>query len=102
MLLFVSYSCKQSKDVISFDDFGIKPNTKQNASLGAAKLVEHLFAATDTSHITVVFPKGRYDFYEDGSFQREYYISNHDQINPKNVGFAFENHDNITIDGQGS
>ena len=102
LLLFVSYSCKQTKDVISFDDFGIKPNTKENASMGAAKLVEHLSASTDTPHATVVFPKGRYDFYEEGSFQREYYISNHDQTNPKSVGFAFENLQNITIDGQGS
>ena len=74
MLLFVSYSCKQSKNVISFDDFGVKPNTKENASFGAVKLVEHLSASTDTSHATIFFPKGRYDFYEDGSFQREYYI----------------------------
>lgn len=102
LLLFVSYSCKQSKNVISFDDFGVKPNTKENASLSAVKLVEHLSAITDTSHATIVFPKGRYDFYEDGSFQREYYISNHDQTNPKSVGFAFEHLQNITIDGQGS
>lgn len=102
MLLFVSYSCKQSKDVISFADFGVQPDTKENASLGAAKLIEHLSATKDTSHITVIFPKGRYNFYEDGSFQREYYISNHDQTNPKSVGFAFENLQNITIDGQGS
>ena len=102
MILLASYSCKQSKGIISFDDFGVKPNTKENASLGAAKLVEYLSASTDTSHVTVVFPKGRYDFYEDGAFQREYYISNHDQTNPKSVGFAFENLKNITIDGQGS
>ena len=71
LLLFVSYSCKQPQKVISFDDFGVQPNTEENASLAAVKLVEHLSASTDTSHVTVVFPKGRYDFYEDGSFQRE-------------------------------
>ena len=32
----------------------------------------------------------------------EYYISNHDQDNPKRVGFAFEYLQNITFDGQGS
>ena len=102
LLLFASYSCTQSKGIISFDDFGIKPDTKENASLAVVKLIKHLSALTDSSHIIVVFPKGRYDFYEDGSFQREYYISNHDQTNPKSVGFAFENLQNITIDGQGS
>ena len=43
-----------------------------------------------------------YDFYEDGAFVREYYISNHDQDNPKKVAFALENLQNLTIDGQGS
>lgn len=102
LLLFVSYSCKQPQKVISFDDFGVQPNSEENASLAAVKLVEHLSALTDTSHVTVVFPKGRYDFYEDGSFQREYYISNHDQGKPKSIGFALEGLQNITIDGQGS
>jgi hypothetical protein len=102
LLLFVSYSCKQPQKVISFDDFGVQPNTEENASLAAVKLVEHLSASTDTSHVAVVFPKGRYDFYEDGSFQREYYISNHDQGKPKSIGFALEGLQNITIDGQGS
>ena len=102
LLLLVSYSCKQSKDVVSFDSFGVKPDTDTNASLGATKLIEHLSARTDTSHITIVFPKGKYDFYEDGAFVREYYISNHDHEDARNVGFAFENLQNITIDGQGS
>ena len=102
LLLVATYSCKQSQDVVSFDSFGVQPNTNENASLAAVKLVEHLKANESDKHITVVFPKGRYDFYEDGSFQREYYISNHDQTNPKSVGFALEDLQNITIDGQGS
>ena len=102
LLLVATYSCKQSQDVVSFDSFGVQPNTNENASLAAVKLVEHLKANESDQHVTVVFPKGRYDFYEDGSFQREYYISNHDQTNPKSVGFALEGLQNITIDGQGS
>lgn len=102
LLLLTSYSCKQYKDVVSVDAFGIKPDTKTNASLGAVKLIEHLSARTDTSHVTVVFPKGRYDFYEDGAFLREYYISNHDHEDSRKVAFAFENLKNVTIDGQGS
>lgn len=102
LFLLMSYSCEQSKDVISFDAFGVKPDTKTNASLGAVKLIEHLSANTDTAHITVTFPKGRYDFYEEDAFLREYYISNHDHVDDRKVGFAFENLQNITIDGQGS
>lgn len=33
---------------------------------------------------------------------REYYISNHDQTNPKKVGIALEDMKNLTLDGQGS
>ncbi len=102
LFLIVGYSCKQPDNTISFADFGVKPNTEANASLAAVKLIDHLSTEDIIEPVTVVFPKGRYDFYEDGSFQREYYISNHDQVNPKSVGFAFENLQNITIDGQGS
>lgn len=45
---------------------------------------------------------GRYDFYPERSAAREYYISNHDQDNPKHVGMAFENMSNIVFDGQGA
>ncbi|MGQ7869647.1 alpha-1,3-galactosidase-related protein [Sunxiuqinia sp. sy24] len=101
-LLFLCYGCSQPTKTISFDTFGAQPDSKENASAAAVKLIEHLQARKDTSLLTVTFPKGRYDFYEDGAFTREYYISNHDQDNPKKVGFAFEDLKNIVLDGQGS
>ncbi|MDD2284266.1 MAG: alpha-1,3-galactosidase B, partial [Paludibacter sp.] len=73
-----------------------------DASVMAVKLIEQLQLRKDTSHVIVSIPKGRYDFYPDSAFVREYYISNHDQDNPKKVGFALENLQNVTIDGQGS
>ncbi|KAA5311891.1 alpha-1,3-galactosidase B, partial [Phocaeicola dorei] len=48
------------------------------------------------------FPEGRYEFHEKGAAVREYYISNHDQTNPKKVGIALEDMKNLTLDGQGS
>lgn len=87
---------------ISFETYGGKPNSKENASVAAMKLIEHLQSREDSAHITVTFPKGQYHFYEDSAFVREYYISNHDQHNPKKVAFALENLRNVTIDGQGS
>ncbi|WP_430973247.1 alpha-1,3-galactosidase-related protein [Sunxiuqinia rutila] len=101
-LFFLCFSCSQSHQTISFDTFGVQPDSKENASVAAVKLMEHLQSREDDSPLTVTFPKGRYDFYEDGSFTREYYISNHDQDNPKKVGFALEDLKNITLDGQGS
>ena len=39
--------------------------------------------------VTLLFESGRYDFHPEGAAVREYYISNHDQDNPKTVGFPF-------------
>ncbi len=46
--------------------------------------------------------KNVYHFFPDGSFEKELYISNHDQDNPKKVAFYFENLKNLIIDGNGS
>lgn len=56
----------------------------------------------DGEKVILRFPAGRYNFHEAGSTVREYYISNHDQDNPKKVGIALEDMKNLTIDGQGS
>lgn len=96
-LLFASCASKQS-----YFTFGAKSDTKEDASPDAIKLIEQLQARTDTTHVTVTFSKGEYHFYPDSAFSREYYISNHDQNNPKSVAFALENLRNVTIDGQGS
>ena len=95
-------SCTYSADTFSIADYDINPNTRENVSAAANRLISDLQKRTDTAHINVIFPKGTYHFYEDSAFVREYYISNHDQDNPKKVGLALENLKNITIDGMGS
>ncbi|MDD4010337.1 MAG: right-handed parallel beta-helix repeat-containing protein [Fermentimonas sp.] len=102
IVLLGAVGCTNSSATLSFTDFGAEPDTRENASIYAQKLISRLQERTDTNHVTVTFPKGTYHFYEDSAFVREYYISNHDQDNPKKVGFALENLSNITIDGQGS
>ena len=52
--------------------------------------------------IVLQFPAGQYHFYEKNATIREYYISNHDQTNPKKVGIAIEEMRDFTLDGQGS
>lgn len=102
-LLLCHAGCTQQKpSTVSFDRFGILPDAQDNASDAASKLIAYLQSRTDTAHLIVTFPAGTYHFYEDGAFVREYYISNHDQDNPKHVAFAFEYLRNITFDGQGS
>ena len=100
LLSLLLIGCAQKPLTINFDSK--RDSKNNNASLAAKKLIEELNSRKDTALVVVIFPKGRYDFYPDGAFVREYYISNHDQDNPKSVGFALENLQNVTIDGQGS
>ena len=101
-VLFYINSCVDSDNTISIVDYGIDPDTREDVSVAVQRLINDLQNRTDTGRIDVIFPKGTYHFYEDNSFVREYYISNHDQDNPKKVGLAIENLKNITIDGKGS
>lgn len=43
---------------------------------------------------------GEYDFYPDSALVREYYVSNHDQDNPKRVALALEGMKNFTLKGK--
>src|SRR5690554_651191 len=101
ILIYIN-SCVDSHNTISIADYGIDPDTREDVSVAVQRLISDLQNRTDTGHIDVIFTKGTYHFYEDNSFVREYYISNHDQDNPKKVGLAIENLKNITIDGKGS
>ncbi len=100
-LLFVT-SCSKSV-VIDMRDYGIVPDTKENMSPKFAEALQSIRAAADDdTKITLLFEKGRYDFHPEGATVREYYIYNHDQTNPKKVGLALEDWDNLTLDGQGA
>lgn len=96
-------SCTQTKNPYDLSNFGLVPDNKENASPLVAKALEQIAAShTSDDTITIVLPKGRYDFYPEGAAQKEYFISNHDQDNPKLVGLPFENMKNVVFDGQGS
>ena len=83
--------------------YGLKPDSKENASPLMAKALQEIAPLTAKSDsVLIVLPKGRYDFYPEGASEREYFISNHDQDNPKRVGMTFENMKNVVFDGQGS
>lgn len=92
-----------SNKVYKITEFGLKPNTGENASPFLLKALNTIKLDHQSGdRITLRFPKGRYDFYEDRAALREYYISNHDQPNPKKVGIVIEDMDNLILDGQGS
>lgn len=84
-------------------DFGLKPNSKKNASTYVQKALKTVKKECDKGKDVVLkFQPGTYHFYEKGAAVREYYISNHDQVNPKKVGMAIEDLKNLVIDGQGA
>lgn len=80
-------------------DYGIRPGKGKNVSARVVKALAEIRAAHPGEAVTLRFAPGRYDFYPEGSAERQYYISNHDQDNPKRVGLAIEQWDNLTIDG---
>jgi hypothetical protein len=98
----IGSGCQQKQSTISFDKFYHHSEEKENASPAVRKLIDYLKAKNGEERVTITFSEERYDFYEDSAFDREYYISNHDQVNPKTVAFALENLKNVTIDGQGA
>lgn len=102
-LLLVITACTHRKTEYDLADYGLKPDSKENASpLFALALQKILTEAPADSEIVITLKKGRYHFYPEEAATREYYISNHDQDNPKKVGLAFENVRRIVFDGQGS
>lgn len=90
------------KQSYNLADYGLKPDTKENASPLFAKALQEIASAGNTDSIVIVLQEGRYDFYSEGATEREYFISNHDQDNPKSVGLAFEHMKHVVFDGQGS
>lgn len=81
-------------------ELGILPNTGKNSAEILTSTIKKL--ASEHKKVTLVLEEGRYDFYPTDSNRRQYYISNHDQVNPKNVGIAIENLSNVNILGNGS
>ena len=100
-MMFLCFSCQRER-VYDLSDYGLKPDSGENASPLIAKALQTIAAETKGNTVTILLPKGRYDFYPDGASEREYYISNHDQDNPKMVGLSFEQMQNMVFDGQGS
>lgn len=82
--------------------YGIRPDRKENMSPKLQKALADIKKKHSSGPVVLKFAKGKYNFDQKGAATREYYISNHDQDNPKTVAFTIEDWDNVTIDGQGA
>lgn len=101
--LVLSCTTLSAQKVYEISAFGLKVNSSKNASPVLQKALAKIKAEyKEGEKVILRFPEGRYEFHEKGAAVREYYISNHDQTNPKKVGIALEDMKNLTLDGQGS
>ena len=101
--LVLSCTTLSAQKVYEISAFGLKANSSKNASQVLQKALAKIKAEyKEGEKVILRFPEGRYEFHEKGAAVREYYISNHDQTNPKKVGIALEDMKNLTLDGQGS
>lgn len=86
--------------ILDAGSFGLRPDTHRNVMPALRKLIENL---GEKNHpVTVTFAPGRYDFWPEDAFEKEVWISNHADKNPKNIAFLLEKLNDITIDGRGA
>ncbi|HWW38030.1 alpha-1,3-galactosidase-related protein [Pedobacter sp.] len=104
MSIFTSSLTAQTKvKLYKLSAFGIFPNNGKNTTpLLAAVLKKIRNETAKDETVKIQLQKGRYDFYPEGAGIREYFISNHDQDNPKTVGIELENFKNVILDGRGA
>ena len=96
---FLLASCNCEK-VYNASDFGIVPGTGEDMTEEIAKAIETIKTERAGKPAVLLFEGGEYDFYPDSANVREYYISNHDQDNPKRVAVVLEGVKNLTLKGK--
>ena len=83
-------------------DYGVTPGA-ENLSAQMQKALAGIKAQVQPGDcVTLRFKKGTYDFHPQGAAVRTYYISNHDQDNPKHVAIDLAEWENRTLDGGGA
>lgn len=84
-------------------DWGIVPEKAVNCSPLFNKMLKDITRENpEKKDIKIVFTPGAYHFYPEGAERKEYYISNHDQTNPKTVGLPLEDFKKLTVEGNGA
>ena len=84
---------------VSVTNFGVRPNSRINAVKAVRAAIE---ACRGKEGMTVIFPKGRYDFWAQHSEEIDYHESNTTDNNPKICPIVLKGIRDLTIDGNGS
>ena len=101
LLILLMSACSGEK-IVKMRDYGIVPDTKENLSPKMQEALVAIKQAYEGKKVTLLFEPGQYDFHATDAVQKEYYVSNHDQPNPKAVGLALEDWKCLTLDGAGA
>ncbi len=91
-----------NKSEYEMSSYGVEPGSEASVTAGVEKAITAIRKESEGSDVVIRFKPGTYHFYPEGAAEREYYISNHDQDNPKKVGIALEDFKNLTIEGNGA
>ena len=101
VLMLLVVSCGSTEKVYYASDFGIIPGTGEDMTEEFAKALETIKSECKGEvKAELIVDCGEYDFYPDSALVREYYVSNHDQDNPKRVAIALEGMRNFTLKGR--
>jgi hypothetical protein len=92
-------STPSATDRIVVTDYGVEPGSRVNAVPGVQRALEACRALPQS---TLVFPKGRYDFWPDHCVERAYHESNTHDLNPKTLAILIEDIAGLTLEGSGS
>ncbi len=90
---------KRVGKVIDVTDFGVRPDSGKDSVRGVRAAIE---ACRKHMPSTLVFPKGRYDFWAEHSDKIEYFESNTTDNNPKICPILLKELKELTIEGNGS
>ena len=94
-------SCASRSKYYYGADFGILPGTGEDMTEEFAKAFETIKSeCKGVTPSVLLVDCGEYDFFPDSANVREYYVSNHDQDNPKRVAIALEGMKNFTLQGR--
>jgi hypothetical protein len=85
--------------VVKVADFGLKPDSKENA---IPAIIKAIAECKKHPNSILRFKKGRYDFWPDARHTKEYFESNTTNDGPKNLAILIEGCQGLTLDGQGS
>lgn len=102
ILIFISFAANAQNVYVR--DFGATPNSFTDATVAVQKAIE---SCRSKKQCTLVFDRGRYDFWPDKATSSKYYLSNTSSesevpLKMQRIGLFFKNLKNISVAGSGA